>query len=189
MAQFLATQRTELEAAKQQEALRAIHAEIENVRAAWQWLLAHLQTAQSGLAQIAEQVSQGLDSLFHFYDMRSWFQEGETIFGQLAQGLSTVIPPLSTPVAAHDWAVALWRLQAKAQARQGWFAFHLGRYDESRRLLTTSLHRLQQIAAEADTIFTLIYPELPGRSSPPSGRICAGQPLSTSSAALGRAAQ
>jgi predicted ATPase len=34
MAQFLATQRTELEAAKQQEALRAIHAEIENVRAA-----------------------------------------------------------------------------------------------------------------------------------------------------------
>jgi predicted ATPase/RecA/RadA recombinase len=157
MAQFLATQRTELEAAKQQEALRAIHAEIENVRAAWQWLLAHLQTAQSGLAQIAEQVSQGLDSLFHFYDMRSWFQEGETIFGQLAQGLSTVIPPLSTPVAAHDWAVALWRLQAKAQARQGWFAFHLGRYDESRRLLTTSLHRLQQIAAEADTIFTLNY--------------------------------
>ncbi|MFZ4656055.1 MAG: tetratricopeptide repeat protein [Caldilineaceae bacterium] len=157
MAQFLATQRTELEAAKQQEALRAIHAEIENVRVAWQWLLAHLQTAQSSLAQIAEQVSQGLDSLFHFYDMRSWFQEGETIFGQLAQGLSTVIPPLSTPVVAHEPAVALWRLQAKAQARQGWFAFHLGRYDESRRLLTTSLHRLQQIAAEADTIFTLNY--------------------------------
>ncbi|MEZ4869251.1 MAG: tetratricopeptide repeat protein [Caldilineaceae bacterium] len=157
MAQFLAAQRADLQAAKQREALHVIHAELENVRAAWQWLLAHLPTAQSGLAQIAEQVSQGFDSLFHFYDMRSWFQEGETIFGQLAQQLAAVIPPLSTPVAADEPAVALWQLQAKAQARQGWFAFHLGRHGESRRLLTASLHRLQQLGAEADTIFNLNY--------------------------------
>ncbi|MFZ4656064.1 MAG: tetratricopeptide repeat protein [Caldilineaceae bacterium] len=157
MTQFLAAQRADLQAAKQQEALCAITAEIENVRAAWQWLLTHLQTAQSGLVQLAEQVSQGIDSLFHFYDMRSWFQEGETIFGQLAQALSAIIPPLSTPVATDDPAVALWRLQAKAQARQGWFVFHFGRYDESRHLLTASLHRLQQVGAAADTIFNLNY--------------------------------
>ncbi|MCE7986630.1 MAG: hypothetical protein DYG89_36110 [Caldilinea sp. CFX5] len=157
MAQFLAAQRADLQAAKQQEALRAIDAEIENVRSAWQWLLAHLPTAQSGLAQLAEQVSQSLDSLFHFYDMRSWFQEGETIFGQLAQQLAAVIPPLTTPVAAHDPALALWRLQAKAQARQGWFACQLGRYTESRQLLTASLQRLQQLEAEADTLFNLNY--------------------------------
>ena len=157
MAHFLAAQRADLQTAKQQEALRAIHAEIENVRAAWQWLLTHLQSAQSGLVQVAEQVSQGIDSLFHFYDMRSWFQEGEAVFGQLAQQLAAVIPPLTNPVAPHEPAVALWRLQAKAQARQGWFAFHLGRHTESRRLLTASLHRLQQLQAETEAIFTLNY--------------------------------
>ena len=157
MAQFLAAQRADLQAAKQREALQAVHAEIENVRTAWQWLLAHLPTAQSALAQIAEQVSQGFESLFYFYDMRSWFQEGEAVFGQLAQGLAAVIPPLSTPVATDEPTVVLWRLQAKAQARQGWFAFHLGRNTESRRLLTASLHRLQQLQAETDAIFTLNY--------------------------------
>lgn len=157
MAQFLAARRTDLQAAKQREALRAIHDEIENVRAAWQWLLTNLQTAQSGLAQIAEQVSQGFDSLFYFYDIRSWFQEGETIFGQLAQQLATVVPPLATQRTDHAPTVALWRLQANAQARQGWFAFHLGRVTESRHLLLDSLQRLQQLGATADTIFNLNY--------------------------------
>ncbi|MFN8491624.1 MAG: tetratricopeptide repeat protein [Caldilineaceae bacterium] len=156
MAQFLAAQRAALQSAQQQEALRTLHAEIENVRAAWQWLLAHLQTNQTGLAQLAELVSQGFDSLFHFYDMRSWFQEGETVFGQLAQRLPAFTPPLPSPPANHIER-ALWRLQANAQARQGWFAFHLGRYAESRHLLTESLQRLQQLQAEADTIFNLNY--------------------------------
>lgn len=157
MAQFLAAQRADLQAAQQQVALQAIQAEIENVRAAWQWLLAHLQSAQSDLTQLAEQVGQGFDSLFYFYDMCSWFQEGEAVFGQLAQQLSACLLSLPTPTTTHEPTQTLQRLQAKAQARQGWFAFHLGRYTESRHLLTESLHRLQQMAAEADTIFNLTY--------------------------------
>lgn len=157
IAQFLADQRSALQSAKQQEALHTIDIELENVRAAWQWLLVHLQSAQSGLAQIAEQVSQSFDSLFHFYDMRSRFQEGEAVFGQLAQGLSAITPPLATLSTPQDPAQALWRLQANAQARQGWFAFHLGRYTESRRLFMESLHSLQQIEAVVDTIFNLNY--------------------------------
>ncbi|MFZ4656070.1 MAG: AfsR/SARP family transcriptional regulator [Caldilineaceae bacterium] len=147
LAHFLAEQRADLASVQQQVALRRIHTEIENVRAAWQWLLAHLQSTQTDLAQIAEQVSQGFDSLFHFYDMRSWFQEGEALFGQLAQQL----------VAVAELDDTLGRLQANAQARQGWFACQLGRYAESRQLLTASLQRLQQLQAEPDTIFNLNY--------------------------------
>ena len=157
MVRFLATQRPDLQSAKQQEAMRLIHAEIENVRAAWQWLLAHLQNTQSDLAEMAEQVCQGFDSLFYFYEMRSWFQEGETVFRQLAQHLPAFTSPLTTSDAPHESAQALWRLQANAQARQGWFAFQLGHYSESRHLLTESPYRLQQMEAEADTIFNLTY--------------------------------
>lgn len=159
LARFLAAQRAHLQSAQQQDALRTIHAEIENVRAAWQWLLEHLQTAQTHLAEIEEQVSQSFDSLFHFYDMRSWFQEGETVFGQLAQRLPAFTPsqPAASPSTVSEPSQVSWRLQAKAQARQGWFAFHLGRYTESRQLLEESLHRLEQLQAEADTIFNRNY--------------------------------
>lgn len=153
MAAFLAARRPDLQSIRQQAALRLIHAEIENVRAAWQWLLDHLQSAETGLAQIEQQVSQGLDSLFHFYDMRSWFQEGETVFAQLAQRL----PAYPFTQSGSEQPEALWRLQAKAQARQAWFAFHLGRHSESRAAFEQSLHNLRQVGAEAETVFNLNY--------------------------------
>lgn len=159
MIELLAGQRSGLEAAGQLDALRLIHSEIENVRAAWQWLIRHLQSGAVTLAPGAQQISQGMDSLFHFYDMRSWFQEGETVFGQLAQQLAigAAAPAQATPRPDGEPSEMIWRLQAQAQARQGWFAFHLGRYAESRRLLEESLRRLQQLGAEADTIFNLNY--------------------------------
>lgn len=154
VAEFLASRQADLESTRQQEALRAIYAEIENIRAAWQWLLHHLDSTPNDLAPIETQIAQGFAALFHFYDMRSWFQEGEEIFKQLANRLPTrpTQPPPDPRVAP-----ALWRLQANAQARQGWFAFHLGRYTESRRLLAESLRQLRALEAERDTIFNLNY--------------------------------
>lgn len=153
MAEFLAARLPDLQSVRQRAALRFIHIEIENVRAAWQWLIDHLQSNEVGLAQIEQQVSQGFDSLFHFYDMRSWFQEGETVFAQLAQRLPAY--PFTHIGGAQPQ--ALWRLQAKAQARQAWFAFHLGRYTEGRTAFEQSLHNLRQVGAEAETVFNLNY--------------------------------
>lgn len=153
VAEFLAARLPDLQSVRQQTALRLIHAEIENIRAAWQWLTDHLLRAEAGLAQIEQQVSQGFDSLFHFYDMRSWFQEGETVFGQLAQRL----PAYPFTHTGDTKPQALWRLQAKAQARQAWFAFHLGRHHESRLAFEQSLHNLRQLGAVAETVFNLNY--------------------------------
>ncbi|MCE7982280.1 MAG: hypothetical protein DYG89_13880 [Caldilinea sp. CFX5] len=156
---MLAEQRSALQGTGQQAALQLIHSEIENVRAAWQWLIDHLVQGDVALADNETQISQGIDSLFHFYDMRSWFQEGEAVFGQLARQLATFATTgaaTTTPDEAETVYMA-WSLQAKAQARQGWFAFHLGRYAESRRLLVESLQRLQELDAEVETIFNLNY--------------------------------
>lgn len=153
MAEFLAARLSDLQSVRQQAALRFIHVEIENIRAAWQWLIDHLPRAEVSLAQIEQQVSQGFDSLFHFYDMRSWFQEGETVFGQLAQRLPAY-PFTHTGDAQPQ---ARWRLQAKAQARQAWFAFHLGHHSESRLAFEQSLHNLRQLGATAETVFNLNY--------------------------------
>jgi len=156
MAGLLAEQRSDLQSARQQAALRLIHSEIENVRAAWQWFIDHLPHGDVDLSATETTISQGMDNLFHFYDMRSWFQEGETVFGQLARQLATFATSQAATIAAET-AYTAWALQAKAQARQGWFAFHLGRYMESRRLLVESLERLQQLQAETETIFNLNY--------------------------------
>jgi predicted ATPase/DNA-binding SARP family transcriptional activator len=63
---------------QQKEALAEINTEIENVRAGWRWAVAHGDIAAIELA---------LASLFHFYDIRSWFQEGAEAFGWAAVSL------------------------------------------------------------------------------------------------------
>lgn len=159
LAEFLAARLPDLQSARQQAALHMIHAEIENVRTAWQWLFVNLQRTLADLAQIEQQASLGFDSLFHFYDMRSWFQEGEGVFRQLAHRLPTYssVQENALPAGADVQTQALWRLQAKAQARQAWFAFHLGRYSESRTLFEESLHNLRQLGATTETVFNLNY--------------------------------
>jgi tetratricopeptide (TPR) repeat protein len=159
MLDLLAAQQPDLNSARQQTALALIDSEIENLRAAWQWLLDQWQTAPATLVASPTQISQGIESLFHFYDMRSWFQEGEAFFGQLAQklGAFAASQPAATAPNSEALRQIAEQLAAKAQARQGWFAFHLGHHAESRRLLETSLQRLQQIQAITETIFNLNY--------------------------------
>lgn len=159
MLDLLAAQQTDLNSARQQTALALIDSEIENLRAAWQWLLDQWQTDPATLVASPTQISQGIESLFHFYDMRSWFQEGEAFFGQLAQQLGAFAASQPAATAPNNGGLrqSAEQLAAKAQARQGWFAFHLGRHAESRRLLETSLQRLQQIQALTETIFNLNY--------------------------------
>lgn len=140
---LLATQRPHLVGVGQSEALHTLSRDIENIRLAWQWSSDHL--AEGGLVQLA----QSLDSLFHFYDMRSWFQEGATVFAQTA---TQVAHYRATGSQAADVTI-VW---AKLQARHGWFAFHLGHPVESRALLEASLRQLRPLAA-AEAVFPLNY--------------------------------
>ncbi|CAG0929482.1 Putative HTH-type transcriptional regulator [Thermoflexales bacterium] len=75
---WLQQQAAALKGGAQRAALNEMDVEIKNVRAAWEWALTQHNLRAIELAW---------ESLFLFYDLRSWFQEGESIFKELAQAL------------------------------------------------------------------------------------------------------
>jgi predicted ATPase/DNA-binding SARP family transcriptional activator len=129
---FLAQRTVDLRSRRQQMALAEIHQEIENIRAAWRW------GVEQGYAALVGSAS---NSLFHFYEMRSWFQEGVEIFSQAAPRFAGETEPEAQIVAG------------KLLARQGWFAFQVGQQAEGRELLRRSLTILRTLAA-ADELVT-----------------------------------
>jgi predicted ATPase/DNA-binding CsgD family transcriptional regulator/predicted negative regulator of RcsB-dependent stress response len=135
--ELLAARTADLRGAGQQEALAAIGAEIDQIRAAWQWAAATADVTA---------IERAADGLFHFYDMRSWFREGAAAFAAARQAIE---PRQADGAAARTF--------GKVLAREGWFTFHGGRQHEARDLLERSLGLLRAIDARADLIFTLNY--------------------------------
>jgi tetratricopeptide (TPR) repeat protein len=130
-----------LRGGRQQEALAEIGAEIENVRLSWCWALAEVGEEAARI----EVLEDALEGLFHFYDMRSWFEEGEEVFSQAASIFGKATGKRERIVLG------------KLLARQGWFAFHLGQHEQGRRLLQQSLELLQSLGAQAEMVFPLNY--------------------------------
>lgn len=127
--EFLQVRQAALRGSQQQQALEEIGREIENIRAAWRWAATAVarqdNSARLGIA---------LDSLFHFYDMRSWFQEGADAFQRAAEAVAERPPDAANRL--------VW---GKLLARQGWFTFHLGRQVEARQLLAQSVEILRSL--------------------------------------------
>jgi DNA-binding SARP family transcriptional activator len=122
-----------LQGGAQRQALDEMERELGNLRAAW----AHALTqGETGL------VDRALTALFHFFDTRSRFVEGELVF-------------VEAVAAAEKWRATAGntRLAARLAARLGWFAFHLGQAARARELLAGSLETLEG----ADRIFSLNY--------------------------------
>jgi predicted ATPase/DNA-binding SARP family transcriptional activator len=76
---FMARKERELRGARQKLALAEIEADIENVRAAWRWAVAHDQF---------DQLAQAADGLGYFYQWRARFQDGEADMHLAAQKLA-----------------------------------------------------------------------------------------------------
>jgi predicted ATPase/DNA-binding NarL/FixJ family response regulator len=131
---WLAARTAELRGPGQLAALAAIDAEIEHVRAAWRWAIQHADAA--ALGRMAP-------SLFHFYDMRSWFREGAAAFGEASAAL-----------ASREADQLVYGL---VLARHGWFTFHLGQQAEARDLLEQSLAILRGLEARREMVFALNY--------------------------------
>lgn len=120
----------------QKATVEAIHAEIENVRATW----------RRAVDQRMEQaLDQSLESLHWFYDMQSWFQEAEAVFGQAAQ----VVEALSGRPKAD-------RLLGRLLAAQGGACFRLGRYEQARELIQKSLSIFRRLNERQELAFALI---------------------------------
>ncbi|MCP5098081.1 MAG: tetratricopeptide repeat protein [Chloroflexi bacterium] len=135
--QFLQDRLGALQGGRQQQILIEIGGEIEEIRFAIEWAIENVQIAHLGDA---------LDTLFHFYDTRSWFQEGAALF---ARGV--------TAVQSHPVTREQSRILARLQARYGWFLFHLGQYETCRELLQQSVQTLRLQDAYADLVFSLNY--------------------------------
>jgi predicted ATPase/DNA-binding SARP family transcriptional activator len=146
-ANFLHQRTAQLKGGQQKETLAEIGLEIENVRPSWRWAIAHGKI---------EAIEQALDSLFHFYDMRSWFQEGAEAFGLAAASLgggageNRETPNLKSQI--------VW---GKLLARQGWFTFQLGQHGPARALLERGLALLRSLPGEPEAregiVFALNY--------------------------------
>ncbi|MCG8347323.1 MAG: tetratricopeptide repeat protein [Chloroflexales bacterium] len=137
---FLHRRIADLRGSGQQTALTEIHQEIENIRGAWRYAVAcgHI-----------ELLAHAADSLFHFIEIRNWFQEGAEIFALAAERLAALHAANASPLTQQVWAALM--------ARQGWFTFLVGRQVEARALLEHSIALLRPLEATAELVFPLNY--------------------------------
>lgn len=136
--EFVRRQAADLRGNRQQVAMQAIHQEIENIRSAWYWAI------ERGHAAALDRAMTGM---FYFHEMRSWFQEGATVFAAAAERLA------AGSDANRD--ADTTRILGKLRARQGWFTFQLGRQVEAQALLEQSLALLRPVAPPAELVFPL----------------------------------
>ncbi len=133
---FLAQNEKSLENRRQKEALAEIQHEIDNIRAAWNWAVARKDVLE---------IDKGSRALWFFYDIRSWYREGE-------QAFRTATEALKLNDENEEKSVVL----GKILACNGGFCFSLNMGETARSLLEESLSILRQHNAHAETGFALL---------------------------------
>lgn len=78
---FLQRREEGLKRGNQLEALKEIKIEIDNVRQAWRWVLHQIERGQNTPALLST-LEQAMESLYLFYTIQGWYQEGEEAFRQ-----------------------------------------------------------------------------------------------------------
>lgn len=126
----------------QEEALAEIATVIEEVRAAWQWAVDNVDLNRLDML---------VESLFYFYEIRSWFQEGTDCFALALERIT------GTAHLDEDSLMLHRKLTGKLLSRQGWFLFHLGQSAEGRNLLEAGLNYLEESGSTQEQIFVLNY--------------------------------
>ena len=132
-AAFLEQRSRHLQGAKQRQALTEIGLEVENARQAWQ-----LAVARGNV----QQVEQSLESLYHFCDIQSRFQEGVELFAQAIDRWSGDAQQV--------------RIFGKALSRQGALYRHLGHYQQARTSLEQSLVISERLKTQTEQVFCLV---------------------------------
>jgi predicted ATPase/DNA-binding SARP family transcriptional activator len=135
-ATFLQSKEEALKGVQQKATLEAIGREIENVRIGWQYALSQEQY---------ETLHQFLDSLYAFYDVRGWFQEGSEIFERAVEHL------IKWDNAVPDKTM----LRGQLLARLGGLLHRLSRYKEAKAKLQEGLAIGRQLALVEEVTFCL----------------------------------
>lgn len=125
---------------RQMEILTEMDAEMDNVRLAWSWMVAHRQIGD---------IQKSLNCLWRFHAIRTQLREGASLFKQAAVALKS---GEETEVAQETGRSVVL---AQLLARQGYFYLGLGRREEARELLQESLTLLRAGAGQARLAETL----------------------------------
>lgn len=139
-AQFLSRREELLKGERLQEALEEIGQEIENVRAGWRWAVDHRNE---------NEIDESLESLFTFYEVRSWFQEGEAMLGKAAEALGEV------NAAPGERGEKTGIILGRILARRGWLCQRLAHFEEAEDLLQKSLSTFRRLGTRKEMAFPL----------------------------------
>ena len=121
-AAWLRQREDELEDSRLPAALDQITLEIDNLRIAWDWMVAYRQT---------KHLRHSLVSLFVLHDIRNWIRQGAVLFEQAVEALQSQ---------ARDEEVEL--ALGELMTCQGHMVWHLGDLQKARELFGQSLERL-----------------------------------------------
>lgn len=124
---FLGNRENDLRNERQMAAIAEISAEIENIRVAWRYAIAHDQVAK---------LRQPILS-FWFFDIRGWFQETYSLF----QWTLKKVESKNEPDGKEDPETIVTREHLRANL--AWFCIRLGKFDDARQLLHQSLTLLR----------------------------------------------
>lgn len=111
-ARFLKQRRASIEDGRQREVIVEIAADVDNLRAAWQWMVAH--------ANVAE-MHKSLTTLDLFFQMRSHYVEAREAFEGAVQSLQQ-----ASPSDLHD------QTRAEILVCLGWYCLRLGQFERAR---------------------------------------------------------
>ncbi|GAB4477866.1 MAG: BTAD domain-containing putative transcriptional regulator [Anaerolineales bacterium] len=137
---YLQEREAQLKGGRQFEALNEISAEIENIRLAWHWMVAHEEIPE---------INQAQESLHLFYNMRSWLHEGVDTFTEAVTKLREVIEEKKASTSENLLTLA------RLLARQGYFYDRIAQYDKAKEVLQESLSILNNLDSPADMAMPL----------------------------------
>jgi tetratricopeptide (TPR) repeat protein len=142
---FLQQREAQLAGRGQKQALAEIGAEIENVRAGWDWAVARGKV---------EELDRSLESLAEFYRLSSWFQEGEQAFARAAQRMARKpSDSASRPDASRESRIVF----GKILLQQGRFCDPLGLVEQGVDLFRKSLAIFRDLVARREMAYALCY--------------------------------
>lgn len=133
---LLAQREERIKSHEQKSIVQEIDQEIENVRAAWQWLIEQRD---------AQDIAAALGALYHFYLLKSWFREGMDAFQRAWLALQD---------AARTDRLAELTCQ-RLMVRMARFHSSLAQYAEAQSLFASGLAALRQFGAMQEVAFTL----------------------------------
>jgi len=130
-----------LRSSGQREAVEELTAEMDDIRAAWDWAVIHGEFVL---------IEQTMRTIFMLYDIIGWFQEGLDMLGCAADALE-MVHGHSPPDRAER--VALGHLLAT----RAWCAYRLAQYEQAQAMLERSLEILRPLAERRVLVESITY--------------------------------